>query len=817
MQIRQILRRLLQLPAFSVVAVLTIALGIGANTAIFSVINAVMLRPLPYPQPDNLMIVDHAAPGFNLSGAGASPFLYFTYRSDARTLEDVGLWQSDTISVTGLAEPEEVRAMRITQGVMPMFGVKPAIGRLFSSQDDSPAGSKTVLLSWGFWRSRFGGDPNVLGRRVLLDGRATEIIGVLPETFRFPRLNPVLYVPLQLDPNKTFLGNFSYTALARLKPGVSAPQATADLDRLIPISLRRFPTYPGFSLKMFEDARLTPVLRTVKADVVGDVSRVLWVLMGTIGMVLLIACANVASLLLVRADARQQELAVRAAIGAGWGDIARELLLESLALAVMGGLVGLVLAVAALRLLVAAAPANLPRLEEVAIDPTVLLFTMAITVGAGLLFGAIPVLRYAGPQLQDILRGGGRTASQSRERHRARNALVVAQVALALVLLVSAGLMIRTFQALRRVEPGFSRPEEIQTLRISIPKSQVEDSVAVARMEQRILDSMASIPGVTSAALSSAVPMSGQGWSDPIFAEDRVYASGELPPLRRFKFASPGLAKTMGNAIVAGRDLTWTDLYDRRKVALVSENLARELWNQPSAAIGKRIRETLKSPWREIVGVVSDERDDGVDKKAPAIVFWPVLMEDFAGDKVFVLRSPAYIIRTSRAGSEGFLSELNRAVWAVNANLPLATVRTLAEIYNASLAATSFTLVMLAIAGGMALLLGFAGIYGVIAYSVSQRTREIGIRVALGAQAREVTTMFVTQGISLAALGIICGLAGAFALTRLLTSLLFEVNPADPLTYGTVSVSLLAAAMLASYVPALRATIVDPVHALRAE
>jgi hypothetical protein len=296
-----------------------------------------------------------------------------------------------------------------------------------------------------------------------------------------------------------------------------------------------------------------------------------------------------------------------------------------------------------------------------------------------------------------------------------------------------------------------------------------------------------------------------------------VYASGELPPIRRFKFVSPGLPGTTGNTIVAGRDFTWTDLYDKRKVALVSENLARELWKQPSAAIGKRIRETLKSPWREIVGVISDERDDGVDKKAPAIVFWPLLMEDFEGDKVFVQRSPAYMIRTSRAGSEGFLAELNRAVWAVNASLPLASVRTLADIYNASLAAASFTLVMLAIAGGMALLLGFAGIYGVIAYSVSQRTREIGIRVALGAQAREVTRMFVTQGISLAGLGILCGLAGAFVLTRLLTSLLFEVSPADPFTYAAVSASLLAAAMLASYVPALRATIVDPVHALRAE
>jgi predicted permease len=370
---------------------------------------------------------------------------------------------------------------------------------------------------------------------------------------------------------------------------------------------------------------------------------------------------------------------------------------------------------------------------------------------------------------------------------------------------------------LKHVDPGFTGPEQIQTLRIFIPESQVKDPVMVARMHQQIADKVAAIPGVTAIALTTTVPMVGQGWHDPISSDDREYPEGQIPPIRLFKFVSPGLPAAIGNRIVAGRDFTWTDLYDKRMVAMVSENMAREMWREPSAAIGKRIRENGKSPWREIVGVVSDERDDGVNQKAPAIVFWPMLMSQFINEESFVRRSIAYVIRSPRAGSSSFTNEIGAAVWSVNPNLPLASVRTLQEIYGASLARTSFTLVMLAIAGGMALLLGIAGIYGVISYSVSQRTREIGIRIALGARSAEVTGMFVRHGLLLAAIGIACGLAAALALTRLMSSLLFEVSPIDPVTYGAVAVSLVGATVLASYIPALRATLIDPADALRAE
>jgi len=817
MRLKQVLRRLVQLPVFTTVAVMTLAIGIGANTAIFSVIEGVLLRPLPYPHADRLVAVDHAAPGVGMKSIGSAPFLYFTTRDEARTLDTIGLWTSGTVSLTGLAEPEEVRTLFVTEDVLPSLGVQPALGRTFSTRDNSPGSPQTVILFAGYWRSKFGSDPSAVGRRILLDGDAREIIGVLPDSFRFLDRKAALVLPLRFDRNKTFLGNFSYAAVARLEPGVTIAQANADVERVIPLALKRFPPYPGFSTKMFDEARLSPHVRPLKQDLVGDVSTVLWVLMGTIGMVLLIACANVANLLLVRAEGRQQELAIRAALGAGRGQIARELLIESTVLGICGGIVGLGLAYGALRLLITLAPTNLPRLDEISIDGVVLLFTLAISIVAGLLFGSIPVLKYAGLHLNAALRGGGRTLSASKERHRTRSTLVVVQVALALVLLVSSGLMIRTFQALRHVHPGFARPEQVQTLRISIPSTQVKDPAATVRMEEQILNRITVIPGVTSVGLTSLVPMTGAGWHDPIFAADRTYSDNQIPPIRAFKFISPGLLKTMGNAIVTGRDFTWTDVYEMRQVALVSENLARELWREPSMAIGKRIRENLKSPWREVVGVVSDEREDGVDQKAPTIAFWPILMDDFSDDRPFVQRSLSYVIRSSRTGSNGFVNEISRAVWSVNPNLPLANVRTLEEIYDASLARTSFTLVMLAIAGAMALLLGIAGIYGVISYSVSQRTREIGIRIALGAQKAEVTRMFVRHGLGLAAIGIACGLAAAFALMRLMSSLLFDVSPIDPLTYATVALSLVVAAVTASYIPALRATMVDPVEALRAE
>jgi predicted permease len=817
MRLRHILRRLAHAPMFTAIAVATLAIGIGANTAIFSVIEGVLLKPLPYAHAEKLIAVDHTAFGDNIMHAGMAPFLYFTYREQNRTFEDVGMWDTGSVTVTGLAEPEEINELDVTDAVLPLLRIQPMMGRVFSRADDSPGSPDTVILTFGYWKMRFGGNPSAIGRNMLINGRPMQIIGVLPQTFRFLDIKPAVLLPIRRDRSKTFLGQFSYQALARLKPGVTLAQASADMARMIPIALDGFPSPPGYNKSMFVEAKLAPLAEPLKQSVVGDTRGVLWVLMGTIGMVLLIACANVANLLLVRADGRRQELAIRAALGANRGQLARELLMESVILGVLGGAAGLGLAYGALQLLLAIAPSNLPRIESISIDGTVLLFTVVVSLAAGLLFGIIPVVKYAGPQLNPALRAGGRTLSQSRERHRARNVLVVVQVALALVLLIGSGLMIRTFQTLKHVQPGFTAPEQVQTLRISIPESQVKDEVRVVRQEQEIVEKISAVPGVSSVALTSLIPMTNSGWQDGLFAEDHVYNESQIPPLRHFKFVSPGLLKTMGNSLVAGRDFTWTDLYDKRPVAMVSENLAREWWGDPRSAIGKRVRESLKAPWREVVGVVSDERDAGVDQKAPTIVIWPILMDDFAGDKKFVWRNLAYIIRSSRTGSRGFLDEISRAVWSVNPNLPLANVHALQEIYNKSLARTSFTLVMLAIAGAMALLLGVVGIYGVISYSVSQRTREIGIRMALGARAEELMRMFVGQGLRLALIGVACGLVAAVGLTRLMRSMLFEVKPLDPATFATVALGLVFAAALASYLPALRATNVDPMEALRSE
>jgi predicted permease len=818
MRFQQVLRRLRQSPLFTITSVATLALGIGANAAIFSVIEGILLKPLAYTDPDRLIALDHHAPGVNIpNGIGMAPFLYFTYREQNRTLADVGIWQNDGFSVTGLAEPEQVPGIDLTAAVLPLLGVKPAAGRLFSEHDDAAGSPQTAIISYAYWQRRFGGNPSVVGQRVLMDGKAREIVGALPAGFRFLDQKADIFIPMQQDRNKVFLGNFSYQGIARLKPGVTMSRVEADIARLIPAAIAGFPPFPGTSAKMFTEARLSPNLRSLKRDLVGDIGKVLWMLMGTVGIVLLIACANVANLLLVRTEGRHHELSIRVALGARGGQIARALMLESATLAALGGATGLGMAYGATRLLAVLAPDTLPRRDEIGLDANVLLLTLAISLLAALLFGAAPIIRYANAQVASALRAGGRSLSQSRERQRVRNALVVVQVGLALVLLVGSGLMIRTFQALRNVAPGFTHPEQIQTFSISIADAQVADPVAVVRMQQAILDKLAAIPGVFLVAYSSRIPMDGGGWHDPVYAEDRVYGESQLPPIRTFKMVSPGVPKAMGNTLLAGRDFTWTDLYEKRNVVLISENLAREFWKTPAAALGKHLRAIEKSEWREVVGVVTDEREDGVNERAPAIVYWPSLMNQFGDQKTFVSRYVKLIVRSPRAGTSGFLEEVRRAVWSVNPNLPLAQVRTLEEMYRKSMARTSFTLVMLAIAGGMALLLGLVGIYGVISYSVSQRTREIGIRVALGSSQQEITRIFVTHGLTLAAIGIVCGLAAAAAGTRLMSSLLFEISPLDPMTFAVVPLALALAAALASYMPALRTASVDPVDALRVD
>jgi predicted permease len=551
-------------------------------------------------------------------------------------------------------------------------------------------------------------------------------------------------------------------------------------------------------------------------EVIGDVGVSLWVLMGAIGLVLLIACSNVANLLLVRADSRRQELAIRAALGASWTQLAAEILSESIALGLVGGLAGLALATGAVRALVALGPANLPRLTDIAIDARTILFTLAISLLASLLFGSLPVLKYASTQLGSGLRQGGRNSSASRERHRARNALVIAQVALAVILLISSGLMIQSARALLNVDPGFSSPTTLQSVQVSIPQALISNADQVAHKEQEILRAISSVPEVKSVSLSRSVPMDGNNTFDPVFARDKAYSERDIP-IQPYEYISPGYFRTIGAHLVAGRDYEWSDLYDRHNVAIVSNALALAYWGSARNAIGKQIRGDSAGPWREVIGVASDIRYNGINQKAPSAAYWPILMTKFEGDDNRVERTLNIVVRSSHAGSQQFVKQLSLAVWSVNASLPVANVTTFGELLSRSLARTSFTLVMLSLAAGMALTLGVVGIYGVIAYSVAQRRREIGVRMAVGAQPGQLLALFLKSGLLLTLAGVVLGVIVSASAMHLMSSLLFGVEPVDAPVYALACCCILAAALAASYLPSRRALRVDPMEALRAE
>ena len=819
--LRHGMRALRRAPGFTVVATLTLALGIGATTAVFTVVTGVVLNPLPYPDADRLIVVQHMAMGmdtkipFTMSAAMLS-----TYTDESRTFAQLGVWSRGTASLSGGDTPEEVESLRVSQGTLPALGVQPALGRWFTTDDHTLGAPGTAILLDGYWRRRYGADPAIVGSEVLIDSRPHTIVGVMPETFRFLNETPEIILPLRFEQSELTLGRTNQYGVARLKPGVTLEGASADIERMIPIYLEAWPSFPGVDRSVFLRAHPIPALVPLKDSVVGDAGRMLWVLMGTIGIVLLIACANVANLVLVRAEGRQHEMALRSALGARRSRIARELLLENLILGLAGGAIGVVLAFAGLRLLTTLAPRSIPRLQEVTLDPAVLTFALVLSLLSAVVIGCIPIVRHAGARLGLALRGTSRSASESRDRHRTRNALVVVQVALAMVLLIASGLMIRTFAALRAVPPGFTDPQHVQLARLSIPPGEVEEPDQVLRTQLAVRERIAAVAGVTEVSFAGREPMSRAPGRSVITVEGRPgtdEANGETQPIRWFRYVGPGFFRAVGTPLVAGREVTESDLLERRPVVVISENLARELWKDPQAAVGHRVRETAESPWREIVGVVGDVYDLGVHQPAPPIVYWPTLMEEFYGNAVNLQRAVTFAIRSPRAGDEGLLKEIRGAVREVNPNLPLARISTLGEVYDRSMAGTSFTLVMLAVAGGMALVLGVIGIYGVIAYSVSQRTREIGIRAALGASRRGLEGMFVRHGVVLAVVGVVAGGVGAVALTRLMASLLFETSPRDPTIYGVVALALVGVAALASYLPARGAARVDPVRTLRGE
>jgi predicted permease len=531
----------------------------------------------------------------------------------------------------------------------------------------------------------------------------------------------------------------------------------------------------------------------------------LWILLGTVAIVLLMAWTNVANLLLVRAEGRQRELAVRRALGASRGRIATGLLSESLVLGLAGGALGILFAGGCIGLLRRMAPAALPRVDDIGIDGVVLLVTLTTSVVTSLLFGLIPVVRCRALDV-DLLKEDGRSTSPGPRRHRTRNTLVVTQVAFALVLLVMSGLMARTFLAIRHVQPGFVRPAEVQTFNVALPGTLIRDRQQVAATFEQIIERLKQVPGVAAVGLANMLPMDGQMGGGPIFVEDRPVPG--TPPARRYKMIGPGYLETMGTSLVAGRAITWADIHQPTPVVWISENLAREYWGEPSKALGKRIG-GVPGEWNEVVGVVGNVREQGLNLAAPALVYWPM------ANQRFVSRAMSYVIRSSRTGTPAFLGELREAVWAVNRNVPLASVKTLDEIQAGSMAQTSFAMVMLAIAASGALLLALVGIYGVVSYVVTQRTHEIGIRMALGAQSRDVRSLFLRHGLALTLVGIVGGIGAAMLLTPVMSALLYGVRPTDPITYVGVAMGLGTVTLLATYLPARRASRVDPIVALR--
>ena len=813
-------RALRRAPAYTTVSILTLALGIGATTAVFTVVQGVLLKPLPYADADALVSLKHTARDMTAGPPiGMSAALLVTYARENRTLQEVGVWSRGSANLSGGVLPEEVAAVNVSFGTLRALGVPPMMGRWFSSEEHEPGSTDTVILTLEYWRRRFGGDPSLLGRDLTIDGRPRTVVAVMPAAFRFIDEAPDVILPLRFEPASLTLGAFSYEGLARLAPRVTVEEAAADLTRMVPIWIDSWPTFPGIDRSVFVNSPIVPIVRPLKDDLVGGVGKALWVLLGTIGIVLLIACANVANLALVRAEGRHHELATRKALGASRLRIARELLLESLVLGSAGGLLGVAVAWAGLRVLAAFGPTALPRLHEVQLDPTALIFTASVSILSALLFGGVTALKHTGPGAALALRTGGRTVSDGRDRQRTRNGLVVVQVALALVLLIASGLMIRSFVALRAIPPGFTDPEHVQLVRVTIPEAQFPDPEHVFRLQHEMRDRLAAIVDVSAVSFTANTPMvAGERNRNSIEVEDRNGAIAEGPgDLRWYRYVAPGFFRTIGTRVVAGRDFEWSDLEEYRPVTVISENLARELWSGPEAALGKRIREGSGSPWREVVGVVGDVHDNGVHRDAPRIVYWPSLMETFQGQATNVRRSVTFALRSDRAGTEALLTEVREAIRAVASDVPLTRVRTLGDVYDRSMAGTSFTLVMLAIAAAMALGLGVVGIYGVTAYAVTQRRREIGIRVALGASHREIKRLFVRHGVVLGLGGVLCGAAGATLLTRVIGSLLFGTSPLDPTTYVLVSVGLVGMSALASYVPARSAARVDPAQTLRGE
>ncbi len=803
-------RWLRQRPGFALAAMLTLGLGIGANTAIFTVVNAVLIRPLPYPQPERLVMVWNKYPKMGLARAALSGPDFVDRRDRNRVFERLGVFADAGLNLTGGGEPERLQGIRVSEGFFPVLGVAPGAGRFFLPEEDRPGGAAVAIVGAGLWKRRFGSDPGLVGRSITLNGKPHTVVGIMPEGFAFPTPRTEIWVPLALSKETTDVsqrGNeFLDGAIARLKPGVPLAQAQSDMDRITESILSEAPQE---ARDYFAGAGWGAVVVPLKENMVGDAGRALWVLLGAVACVLLIACANVSNLMLARSATRQKEIAVRLALGAGRWRILRLLLSESLMLALVGGGIGYLFAAWGVDLLMAIRPVNLPRLEEVSLDGRVLVFTAAVSILAGLLSGLAPALQISSAGTAESLKEGARAVAGGGLSRRLRQGLVVSQVALALVLLIAAGLMLRSFDGLQRVDPGFDS-KDLLTMHLSLPQSKYPEPVQILAFFHGLMDRVERLPGVQRAALASLVPFAEGNWTASFFTADHPPRPGETLPLASIRSVSPGYFATLGIPLQRGRDFTRQDGADAPRAVIVDASTARRLWPGEDP-LEKRITfsDTYENArWLTVVGVVGDVKDASLDQEPRMMVY---LSQERQADRAL------FLAVRGRGAETGLLPLVRREIAALDPDLPIFAPRTERSYLEDALAQPRFRSRLVGLFAAVALLLASLGIYAVIANAVAQRTREIGIRMSLGARAADVEWLVLRQGIVSVAAGISIGILAALAVTRVLAGLLFGVGARDPLTFAGVSLLLAAVALLASYVPARRAAKVDPWTALRYE
>ncbi|HEX8719946.1 MAG TPA: ABC transporter permease [Pyrinomonadaceae bacterium] len=814
------LRRVLKRPGFTAVAVITLALGIGANTAIFSVVNAILLRPLPFDHPERLLLVWQTNPGIMETAPTSLPN-FFDWREQNQVFEELAAWASYTttkFNLTGGDQPEQVQYALCSSNLFSTLGVKPSLGRAFTAKEEEPGGERVVMVSHGLWQRRFGSDPDFAGKSITLDGNTYTVVGVLPRDFRFvsfPKEADV-WVPLGLDPSqhRRYVRSILFlSVVGRLKPGVSPEQAQANMSNVARTLADEYPENKNLGAKVI----------ALEKQVVGDIRPALQVLTAAVGFVLLIACANVANLLLARAVSRQREMAVRAALGASRRRLVQQLLAESLLLSVLGGLAGLLLAFWGIRSL-ALIPYNSPSMfvpfsvtgDQVGLDGRVLGFTVLVSLLTGPIFGLVPSLQASKVDQYHTIKEGGTKGGGSARLRNMRGLLVVTEVALSVVLLIGAGLMIKSFLRLQQVDPGFD-PENVLSLDIGLPRSKYPQEQQVASFYERLLEKVEALPGVKSVGAVTALPLSNNDELTDFYVEGKPAPQSGQKPLLHHRKVSPNYFRTLNVGVRKGREFTARDRQGAPPVVVINEAMARKYWPDEDP-VGRRLalsteayqggKFDLNGAWREVVGVVADVRHAGLGEQPEPEAYVPYLQSPNR-DMTLVLRTASD--PTQLAGA------ISRETYNIDKDQPVSNVRTMSQLLSTSLARPRFNFLLLTIFAGVALVLAAVGVYGVISYSVTQRTQEFGIRMALGAQVGDILRLVFREGMTLALVGIVIGLAGAFALTRYIASLLYGLSATDPLTFAGVSGVLALVAVLACYFPARRAVRIDPINALRYE